>query len=94
MWKTIIEITLSEVQTERQIKKKKCEIYGIKRAKLCITSSRRRERERKNRSKCIWRNYGWKFPKSKEGNRYPSTRGTKCPKQDDPKLTQNKICHN
>ena len=29
--------------------------------------------EERRRLKCTWRNYGWKIPKPKEGNRYPCT---------------------
>ena len=36
----------------------------------------RRARKRKGDRKSIWRNYGWKLPKSKEGNRYPHTGST------------------
>ena len=44
----------------------------------------RRRRKRKGDWKCIWRNYGWKLPKPKEGNRYPGTGSTEGPKQDNP----------
>ena len=42
----------------------------------------------------MWINYGWKFPKPKEGHRYPSTGSTEVPKQDKPKQIQTQIYHN
>ena len=41
----------------------------------------RRRRKRKGDWKCIWKNCGWKLPKSKEGNIYPGTGNTEGPKQ-------------
>ena len=50
----------------------------------------KRRRKRKGDWKCIWINYGWKFPKPKEGNKYPGTGSTEGPKQDEPKQTYTK----
>ena len=52
------------------------------------------EREREGNWKCIWRNYGWKHPKSKNRNTYPGTGNTESPKQDEPKQTHTKTYHN
>lgn len=43
------------------------------------------EEEEKKGRKWIWWNYGWKFPKPEEANRYPDTGNTGCLKQDEPK---------
>ena len=48
------------------------------------------EEEEKRGSKIIWRNYGWKLPKPKEGNRYAGTGSTEGPKQDEPKQINTK----
>ena len=37
----------------------------------------------------IWRNYGWKLPKSKKENRYPDTGNTKGAKEDEAKQNYN-----
>ena len=41
------------------------------------------EEKREGDQKCMWRNYSWKLPKPKEGNRYPGTESTEGPKQDE-----------
>ena len=58
--------------------------YNTEHANLCIAGIPERE-ERKEDKKCIWRNYGCKLPKLKEGNRCPSTGCTEGPKEDEPK---------
>ena len=45
---------------------------NIKHDNLCII----RILEGEKGSKCMWRNYDWKLPKPKEGNRYPGIRST------------------
>ena len=55
-------------QTESQMKKKSniTDLRdNITQASLCRDW---RKRKKKGYWKCIWRNYGWKFPKPKEGN--------------------------
>ena len=42
----------------------------------------------------MWMNYGWKFPKPKEGHRYSDTGSTRCLKHDEPKQTYTKRCGN
>ena len=44
-------------------------------------------REREGDWKCTSENYGWKIPRTEEGNRYPGTGSTEGPKQDKPKQT-------
>ena len=46
--------------------------------------------QKKGDQKCIWR----KVPQAKEGNRYPSTRGTEGPIHYEPKQTYTKTYHN
>ena len=48
------------------------------------------EGEERKGSKSIWWKYGWKLPKSEEGNRYPGTESTESLKQDEPKQTHTK----
>ena len=53
--------------------KERYSIYGII---LCAHSSRRSSRRRRDKEgdqKCIWRNYGWKHPKTKEDDWYLGT---------------------
>ena len=52
------------------------------------------EGEEKGDWRCIWRNYGWKLSKAKEGNRYLDTESTEIPKQVEPKQTINKTYYN
>ena len=47
----------------------------------------RRRRKKKVDQTCILRNYGWKLPNPKEGNRYSSTGNTEGSKQDEPRPT-------
>ena len=46
---------------------------------ILIIGILREEREKEDR-KCIWKNYSWKIPQTKEGNRYISTGRTEGPK--------------
>ena len=73
----------SEQQRERQIKKNESNIWdlwdNIKHEPYRYWGSRGRGERRG--SKVILRNYGWKLPKSKEGNRYSGTGNTEDPKQ-------------
>ena len=63
---------------------------NIKHDNLCIIRILEGERG----SKHIWRNYDWKLPKPKEGNRYPGIRSTEDLKQDESKQTHTKTYHN
>lgn len=56
--------------------------YNTEHANLCIAGIPERK-ERKEDKKCIWRNYGCKLPKLKEGNRCPRTGCTEDPKEDE-----------
>ena len=86
-----MEITQSEQQIERKINYKNIWNWwdNIKCANLCIIRV-----PEKRGSIRIWRKYGWKLPKPKEGNKYPGTGNTKGPKQDEPKETHTKTCRN
>ena len=53
---------------------------NIKHDNLCIIRILEGERG----SKHIWRNYDWKLPKPKEGNRYPGTERQKVPNKMNP----------
>ena len=44
--------------------------------------------------KSVWRNYGLKFPKPKDRNRYVGTVSKKDPKQDEPQQTFMKTYYN
>ena len=50
--------------------------------------------EREKGKKCVWCNYGWKFPELELGNRYSSTGNTESLKQDEPKQAHTKTFHN
>ena len=64
---------------------------------MCQSTHSRNSRRRikkKGDWKCIWRNYGWKLPKPKEGHRYPGTGNTEGSKQDELIETYTKTCDN
>ena len=52
----------------------------------------RRRIKRKGDWKCIWRDFGWKLPKSKEEHRYPGTGSTEGSKQDEHRQIYTETC--
>ena len=91
----IIEITQSGQQTDNQIKKYESKIRdlldNIKQANLCLIGIP--EGEEKEDWKYIWRNYDWKLPKSKKGNRYQDTGSIEGPLQAEPKESHSKTLY-
>ena len=82
-----MEITQSHSRQKEKWKKRVKQTYWIpERSQSTHNSYPRRRRKKKGDQKCIWRNYGWKLLKPKEGNRYLGT-WTKGPKQDECKQT-------
>ena len=91
----IMDITQSEEQKERQIRRKiESNVWdlwnNIKCANIWIIGvPEGEERERKG-AKCIGWNHGWKLLEPEEGNRYPGPGITESPKQGEPKETRAK----
>ena len=56
----------------------------MEKTNIHIVGAPGREEREKGIKKCISGNYDWKLPKPEKGNRYPCTRSTEGPKQNEP----------